>query len=106
MFELLQKKLNEIWCVGVDWVQTAQERVMWWTEPPGFIKCEEFLDQLRNSQLFKESAPWSQKKSLAFTTNRLMKTKSRYRFSCGQNVNKIQTIFKRWQNPMNKFKKV
>ena len=51
---------------GMDWIHLAQDEDEWWgpsehgTEPSGFLKCWEFLDQQRVYQfLKKDSGPWN-----------------------------------------------
>jgi len=45
---------------GFDWIAVVQDRDRWWSccecgnELSGCIKCEEFLDWLRNCQLLKQ----------------------------------------------------
>ena len=55
---------------GIDWIDLNEDRDRWRAlvnvvmNLGGFIKCKEFLDQLRTGQLLNEdSAPWSKKVS-------------------------------------------
>ena len=46
----IKMDLQEVGCVGMDWIVVAQDRDMWWgtcvcgNELSVFIKCGEFLD--------------------------------------------------------------
>jgi len=54
---------KEIGCEDVDWIQVAEDRVWWWALAKSvmsiWVSKEDFLDQLSDYQLLKDSAPWS-----------------------------------------------